>query len=213
MPAKGFTNAVRIQCYDALEAAGFTRFRKEGVDWPLHPGFHAWIGLNTGVHNDHVRINPFVGVHVEPIERLWTSMTSGRYVTKYDRGVATYAIHLGHLDGGMPFIVCAEDEPAASIKAKCSELAQTYRRVGLPYSQSIASYEALLPLFRKRLSSLGANPEKYAACLYLMGDLKGSLTFCQNFLEEHRDYFESFAIPFLEFLRPTESSNSDQVVA
>jgi hypothetical protein len=47
-----FKKVIMLQCYDALERAGFTRYRKEGVDWPLYDGFHAWLGLNTAIHHD-----------------------------------------------------------------------------------------------------------------------------------------------------------------
>jgi hypothetical protein len=72
-----YKQVVLLKCYDALVTAGFTRFRKEGVDWPLENGFHSWVGLNTALFDEYVEINPFVGVHVVPIEKLWTSQKAG----------------------------------------------------------------------------------------------------------------------------------------
>lgn len=45
-----FKNKIRPACYDALEQEGFTRFRNEGMDWPLHDGFHCWVD-STVLHN------------------------------------------------------------------------------------------------------------------------------------------------------------------
>jgi hypothetical protein len=66
-----YEKVVLLQCYDALSAAGFARYRKEAVDWPLDDAFHCWVGLNTGLKTEHVEINPFTGLHVPPIEKLW----------------------------------------------------------------------------------------------------------------------------------------------
>lgn len=65
-----FRRVVRMKCYEALERAGFTRYRKEGVDWPMENGFHCWVGLNTALEHEYVEINPFTGVHAIAIERL-----------------------------------------------------------------------------------------------------------------------------------------------
>ena len=42
-----YKQVVLLKCYDALASVGFTRFRKEAVDWPIEDGFHCWVGLNT----------------------------------------------------------------------------------------------------------------------------------------------------------------------
>src|SRR5258706_11069845 len=92
-----YKNEILLSCYQALADQGFIRFRKENVDWPLENGFHCWVGLNAGLYAEYVEINPFVGVHSVRIEKLWTSMKRGKYPGKYDRGVATYGIHLGKI--------------------------------------------------------------------------------------------------------------------
>lgn len=188
-----FKQAVLLKCYDALEAEGFTRFRKQDVDWPMEHGFHCWVGLNTGLEKEHLDINPFVGVHVVPIMKLYTSL-EGR---KYSRSTATYAVHMGKL---APKERAFRFTRETDIAAEAARLASLYADVGLSYALSIGTYELLLPLLRDRVPMLGAYPERVASCLYLLGRKDEARSFVKEFLKEHRDYFEGFAIPFLKML-------------
>jgi hypothetical protein len=182
-----------LKCYDALEQEGFTRFRKENVDWPLRDGFHCWIGLNTGLYFDRLEINLFVGTHIVPIEKMCAIV--GR---KYDRGVATYAIHLGELSAASeePAFAFTPKQSDAFIAAEAGRLARLYATVGLSYARSIASYEAILPLLESRLGMLGGYPESVACCLYLMGRLAEARAFTEDFLMKEPSYFADFALPF-----------------
>ena len=192
-----FKQSVLMRCYDALTAAGFARFRKEGVDWPLEGDFHCWVGLNSALESEHVDVNPFVGVHVVPIEKLWTTLKIGKYPGKYNRAVATYARHMGEL---------TPDEPIfrftlhTDVDAEAARLARVYSSAGLTYARSIAKYELLLPLLQSRVAMRGAYPERVASCLYLMGRKEEAEEFVRRFLAENRDYFEGFAVPFLKVL-------------
>lgn len=192
-----YKRTVLLACYDALEAVGFTRYRKEAVDWPLGNGFHCWVGLNSGVEQEHVSVNPFVGLHVVPIEKLWASTKIGKYPGKYSRSTATYAVHMGTLTPHEPVF---EFTSQINVEAEAARLAHLYATTGLRYAESIASYEQLLPLLEERLPMLGAYPERVASCLYLMGRKDEARVFVEEFLKEHRDYFEGFAIPFLKLL-------------
>lgn len=192
-----FKKLVLTSCYEALAAIGFNRFRKENVDWPLNVDFHCWVGLNSGLYAECVQINPFVGVHVASIDKHWASIKIGKYPSKYNRGVATYAIHLGLLTPREKVFEFARD---TDIKQEAARLAQLYLDVGLPYAKSIASYESLLPLMQERIDMLGAYPERVASCLYLMGKIEEAREFTESFLAKNKDYFEGFAIPFLQML-------------
>lgn len=200
-----FKEAVLSKCFDALAAAGFTRYRKEAADWELANGFHCWIGLNTGLRAESVDVNPFVGVHVVPIEKLWTAMKSGKYPGKYSRGHATYARHMGELtpnEGAFRFT------RKTDVEAEAARLAKLYATAGLSYAKSIGSYERLLPLLQDRVDTLGAYPERVASCLYLMSRKDEARAFVEKFLPEHHNYFEGFAIPFLKFLDREGSKTS-----
>lgn len=192
-----FKHAVLLQCYEALAAAGFTRFRKEAVDWPLEAEFHCWVGLNTALYATYVGISPFIGLHVVPLEKLWTRLKTGKYPAKYDRAVATIAIQLSEL---------APDERAfhfstdMDIATEARRLAALYVRAGLPYAEGIASYRALLPMLKDRVGKLGGYPERFACCLYLMGHRDAAKQFVEGFVPDHRDYFEGFALPFISML-------------
>jgi len=188
-----FKQHVLLKCYEALAAVGFTRYRKEDVDWPLESGFHCWVGLNTGLYDERVEINPFIGIHVVPIMRLYTAM-EGR---KYSRSISTYALHMGEVS---PRELAVELSRETDVEKQAARLAQLYLNVGLPYAKSIASYEVLLPLLQERMPMLGGYPERVASCLYLMGRKEEALTFTEDFLTKKPDYFKGFAIPFLKML-------------
>ncbi|WP_457097719.1 hypothetical protein [Lysobacter sp. P5_B9] len=188
-----YKREVLLKCYEALEAAGFTRYQKENVDRPLGSGFHCWVGLNSGLDMEYVDINPFVGMHVVPIMKLYTGL-EGR---KYNRNIATYAVHMGVLAPHEPVFHFTRQ---TDIEAEAARLAHLYSTVGLRYAQSIASYEQLLPLLEERVPMLGGYPERVAACLYLMDRKEDAISFVELFLKDHRDYFEGFAAPFLKML-------------
>lgn len=191
-----YKQVVRQHCYDALAEAGFTRFRKEGVDWPMEHGVHCWVGLNATVEAGYISVNPFVGVHVVPVEKL-ISIKVGKYPMKYDRRVATFAVHMGQLT---PNARAFHFTQQTDLKAEAARLARLYTDVGLSYALSIGTYELLLPLLLDRVPMLGAYPERVAACLYLMCRKDEARAFVEDFLKENRDYFEGFAVPFLKML-------------
>lgn len=192
-----YKQVVRRHCYDALEAAGYTRFRKEGVDWPLGNGFHGWVGLNTAIEPQYIEINPFVGVHVVPIEKLWFPLKASKPPRKYERRVATYAVHMGEL---VPKERSFRFTRQTDVAAEAARLAQLYVRVGLPYAESMASYDRLLPLLQDRVTQLGGYPERVASCLYLMGRTDEARAFVEDFVQQQPDYFSGFAMPFLKLL-------------
>lgn len=200
----GFKQEVLLKCYDALEAVGFTRYRKQDVDWPMEDGFHCWVGLNTGLEKEHLDINPFVGVHVVPIEKIWNGIKIGKYPGKYRRSTATYAVHMGELVPKEPIFRFTRE---TDIAAEADRLARLYADAGLSYALSIGTYERLLPLLQERVPMLGAYPERVASCLYLMGREQDARSFVESFLPNHRDYFEGFADPFLKMLADRESNN------
>lgn len=192
-----FRREVLGVCHDALVKEGFARFRKEAVDMPIRDGFHCWVGLNTGLYSSHVAINPFVGIHVVPIERLWTSLKRGQYPGRYDRCTATYAVHVGEL---APEEMAFEFSRDTDIASEARRLARLYSTVGLTFACSIISYEKLLPLLLGRSDMLGAFPERVAACLFLMNRRDEARAFVEEFRVRNRDYFDGFAAPFLDLM-------------
>jgi hypothetical protein len=146
-----------------------------------------------GWDDDCVRINPFVGIHAVAIMKLYARMEKKRY----DRGIATYALHMGQIAPHEPIF---EFTQHTDVDSEAARLAQLYADVGMGYARSIASYEALLPLLQERIAMLGAYPERVACCLYLMGRKEDARAFVQDFLKEHREYFEGFALTFLKKL-------------
>lgn len=204
-----FKKQIYLKCCDALEAEGFTRYRKEEVDWPLHDGFHAWVGLNTALYPDRVEILPFVGVHVVPIWKLIADLED----STYDRRIATYGTNIGLLESiaDERAFAFAPHQSEGFIESECQRLAHLYATAGLDYSRSIASYEALLPLLQEHVDRLGGYPERVASCLYLMGRKAEARTFIESFPEKYQDYIEGFAKPFLELLDKEGVTSSSAV--
>ncbi len=184
-----YKKVVVQHCYDALSDAGFTRFRKDGVDWPFGNGFNCWVGLNEAINPEYIEINPFVGIHAVPIMKLYTSL-EGR---KYSRSIATYAVHLGEL---VPEERVFRFARSTDIAAEAVRLAQLYVRIGLPYAESLADYQHLLPCLQGRVSMLGGYPERVASCLYLMGRKDEARAFVSEFMQERPEYFKNFAVEF-----------------
>jgi hypothetical protein len=196
-----FQKSVLLKCYDALSAAGFLRFRREGVDWPFEGGFHCWVGLDTVLKKDHLAINPFVGVHVVPIMKFYTALECRRY----SRTVSTYALDMGKLKSYGPVFRFTRHSDVDAVVAR---LVRLYTSAGLAYAKSIANYELLLPLLQRRVGMLAEYPERTAACLYMMGRKDEARSFTEKFFAQHRDYFEGFAAPFRELL---DRESADEV--
>jgi len=195
-----FKNRVLLECYDVLESRGFTRFRKHDVDWPIHDGFYCWVGLNSALYPDRVELVPNVGVHVVPIHKMICELDNGEYARNYDRGVATFAINIGELDsvGEERAFVFSSQQSDSFISSECNRLASLYATEGFQYAKSIASYESLAPLLEENVSTLGGNPERFAACLYMMGKKVEAREFLNTFPEQYKEFIKGFSIPFLE---------------
>ncbi|MEJ0100077.1 MAG: hypothetical protein WDO12_10170 [Pseudomonadota bacterium] len=202
-----YKKMVILQCCDALEAQGFTRFRKDEVHWPLGDGFYCWVGLSSNLSRESVGIDPFVGVHVGPIEKLWTRLQVGKYPVKYDRGCASHAVYMGLLS---PRERSFEFSRQTDVAREAARLAQIYSTTGLSFARSIASYEQLLPLFKDRAHMGGAYPQRVACCLYLMGRSREARTFVDELPPVQQPYLEGFTIPFLNMLAEDERSQGER---
>jgi hypothetical protein len=198
-----FKERILLECYDALEKHGFTRFSKLGVDYPIHDGFHCWVGINVAQCSDRVELVPNVGLHVVPIEEMVCTLDKGEYATDYDRGVATYSINIGELAslGDERAFSFSHQQSDYFIYTECERLAVLYATEGLRYAKSIASYEYLVPLLKENVGTLGGNPERLAACLYLMGKKLEAMEFLSSFPEKYKEYIKGFSVPFLEKVR------------
>lgn len=198
-----FKQRILLMCYEALENSGFTRFRKYQVDYPIRDGFHCWVGLSAALYPDRIDLIPNVGVHVVPVEKLVCDFEQGPYAVKYDRGIATYAINIGQLDscGDQRAFAFAPEQSSSFISTECERLARLYLVEGVKYAKSISRFEKLAPLLNERVSSLGGNPERYAACLYLMNRRNEAIDFLKSFPDQYKEYIDGFAAPFLAKLR------------
>ncbi len=194
-----FKKQILSKCYDALESIGFTRFNKNGVDWPLGEGFNCWVGLNSALHSDRVELVPNIGLHVEPVERMIFETDQSGNFPKYNRKVATYAFNIGTIDSisDEPAFAFSPNQSNSFLESECERLAYLYTNNGLEYVRTLASYDALAPLLKEYVNSLGGNPERYAVCLYLLGLKHESMNFLENFPEQYKSYIQGFAVPFI----------------
>lgn len=190
---RAFANEVLDICINKFEDVGFTKIRKHTVRWSYQSGFHGWVGLNEGLYPTHLRINPNLGIHCEPLERLATL----REGIKYSRSGATIAVHMGHIAPDENVITFMTDQP---IEPEAQRLVDLYVTYAIPFYEKHQSYESLLPYWLDNLKFLGGYPERVATAYFLMGDARKAKEFTEIFLKKEKEYFTPFAIPFLTFL-------------
>ena len=196
-----FKRTILMRCYDTLSRAGFRRIRKESVDWPLGGGLNAWVGLNTGLYIDRLDINPFVGVHVEPIEKMWHEIEAIPYPGRYGPS-ATYAVHIGEISeaADLPAFAFTPWQSEDFVSMEIERLANLFATVGIKYARSLADYEVLLPLLAKRAPMLGTYPQRVACCLYLMGRFGDANRFVMELPPSDHASLGSFIPRFVERL-------------
>jgi hypothetical protein len=117
--------------------------------------------------------------------------------SKYNRAVATYAVHLGEVAPNVPIF---RFFPCDKIEDEAARLSLLYETIGLPFSKSISNFIKLVPLLEKRVTMLGGYPERLAVCLYLMGRKNDAAEFVEIFRRKEPTYFEKFAVAFLNFV-------------
>ncbi|MDR6095683.1 hypothetical protein [Stenotrophomonas sp. SORGH_AS_0321] len=129
----------------------------------LVPDFQGWVGLNSGLYMDCVRVTPSIGIHCVPMERLISRIDEGPYTISNS---ASFAYTLSDLRGGVaPFVFDSEE----SLASEAERLASVIAECGIPLMRDFANYEALVSVCKARSGILGGYPEKAAAALYLMG--------------------------------------------
>lgn len=173
---------IDLACYEALAVLGIRR--KYGIgSLALDENFMGWIGLNQGVHSTFVRVNPNIGIHCVPLMKLIAAAAG----EKYQMGRRTTISY--PLGEACPKVKEFIFETEADILPEAARLADTIGQYGIPYIRSLASYGELLPRIRKEIASLGGAPERYAAALYLSGDIEGALNFIdaqsELFIDKH----------------------------
>lgn len=172
------TKVIDRVCYEALSALGIRK--KYGIgSLAIEENFMGWVGLNQGVHPTFVRVNPNIGIHCIPLMKLIDDAAG----EKYQMGRwATLSYPLGE---ACPKVKQFIFETEADVLSEAARLADAIGQYGIPYIRSLASYSEMLPRLHKRVASLGGAPERYAAALYLSGDVEGAF----NFLNEQAAIF------------------------
>jgi hypothetical protein len=119
--------------------------------------------------------------------------------------VATYAVHIG---GVAPHERVVRLTLQTDVEQEASRLAKMCVIIGLPFAESIANNDKLLPLLEARTNMLGGYPERVACCLYLMGHKAQSRAFTQDFAAKEPAYFQAFADAFLGMLSESNEQES-----
>jgi len=174
------TKFVESMCSDALQELGFIMKRGIGT-LNFDDNFYYWIGLNSGLDSGSVRINPFVGVHSRDVMKTIAEVGGAKYKPLQS---ATFAVFLGELTPNTHQFIFS-NESDARVEAK--RLASAIKEFGFPFMHSICDYEGLLPLLKKRVPILGGYPQRYAATLYLHGDLPGGNEFVDSYLADTKN--------------------------
>ncbi|HWT99689.1 MAG TPA: hypothetical protein VN229_18795 [Terriglobales bacterium] len=188
------------QCCARLEQTGLRRHAKGSGSLfaPINDAFQYWVGLNSGLYLTRVSLTPHFGVHVPQLDELVAEIRkSSEPKRKYDKRIATYTRAHTQLIKSPPQLDFA---PAEDIEDSLERLVNLSTQVGLPFARSIASYEALLPLLRERVSMLGGYPERVACCLALMGQAEKALDFLREFAatDSHGKRFAVFIEAFAD---------------
>lgn len=173
MNTRPTSKEVNKVCYQALAALGVQMKYESGI-WSMDEHFSGWIGLNQGVHPTFVRVNPHVGIHCVAVMKLLAEAKG----EKYRKGeYATFGCYIGTL---CPDVQQFIFESEADLLPEAERLTETIRQYGMPYIQSLTSYHALLPCLRDSVANMGWPGAKYAAALYLSGDIQGAFSFLEN---------------------------------
>ena len=176
-----FIKTIDDACDKALCALGAKRPRRGSRFFELSEDVLCWIGLNQGRHDDFVRINPNVGVHVVPLMKLESEFDG----EKYKKGrFATLSVHLGEL---CPDVDVFEFYEGSDIEAEANRLAQSIVEYGLPYAKQYLSMKSILPVLKSQIPSLGGYPERYAIALHLSGKDDEA----RQFIEERKTYYRA----------------------
>lgn len=173
--AKAVVNA----CHEALAALG-ARSQYQVATLQLSADFSAWFGLNIGTHKSFIRVNPFVGIHAGALMKVAATAAGERYRAGES---ATYAVHLGELCSEVPQFIFASE---ADLPTESARLAQAIAEFGIPYAQTLASYEALLPRLLARVPMLGGMPQRYAIALALHGQRAAAEAFLHAQIAQFR---------------------------
>lgn len=188
-----FANNVLSLCVEKFVDAGFTKFKGSNIYMKSKNGFHGWVGLNQGLYSDRFQINPYVGIHCEPIERLISQLRG----TQYDRCIASLSTHMGSLAPQEDIVVFY---PEQQLELEVERLVNLYVTYGLPYYKEHQTYESLLPYFLDKAELLGGYPESIAVTYFLMGEYEASKGFVEAFRRKEPDYFETFATAFSKYV-------------
>ncbi len=199
-----FKRRVLDACEAALVRHGFRRVRMHTIALDISPDFQGWVGLNSGIYYDNVRITPAVGIHCVPLMRLVYALEERPYKISES---ATFAYTLSTLKKGVrPFVFMSEDDLVHEAERLASTIAQC-----LPFTRDFANYEAIASISKSRSDMLGGYPEKAAVALYLMGRADEAKAWLDLQLEQFRlkepstfEPFEKFAAKLLHLIETQE---------
>jgi len=146
-------SAFRAAAKDRMTAAGWRKRSGDIYTLPLDEGFHAWLGLNTATTYHPLKVNPVVGLHYEPLERLLAELRG----TKPALATATLSTPVGYLTPDNRFLQLeiAADDQAGPAAERLHQLVSDY---GLPFARRFAAVDALLSAFHT--TDYVANPER-----------------------------------------------------
>lgn len=195
MKTSEFKKLILTECDNQFKANGFKVPRKSCILYPMNNDFDGWVGLNIAANEGSVKINPFIGVHSQPIAETVATLQNQKYKLG---AVATYAVHLGAVCPDISAFIFDVDDKS-EIATNVERLVHAITEFGVPYAHSISSYEKLIPLLEEKVDMLGGFPESYAVALFK----NGRRDECFEFLEIHakniEKYGDSIARPFAEF--------------
>lgn len=177
---------------ETLLEAGFERADAGQVYTPIDEKFLAWIGLNRGTHPGYLRINPFIGFHIVPIEsrrQEWFGM-------RYKQGrLATLAFPLGVIAPEVPEFIFVRE---AKARKEAKRLAKVLHKRALPWLRERANLSWVIEELRQRERSLGGVPEALALALALDDEFEAAIEYLNDRQSEYEIKDPEIAMKFAD---------------
>lgn len=196
---RDFQESVELKCLELFEETGFSKYRKDRVDYAISSDFKCWVAYSSYFSEDRLNFIPNIGVHAVTVEKF-IAKTDLSKLKKYNRGVATYSLNLGSIES-----LNQEKEISFSLTMSDKELSEEakrmvglYKGAGLEYAESIANYEALVRLLKTMTKSLGGFPQRYATCLHFLDRTEEAKEFLSSMPKEDQGAIDSFIEPFMK---------------
>lgn len=175
--------SIRDSCTREFSSRGYAKSKHGLFHIEVTKDFFGWIGLNEGVHSDRININPFVGIHCMPIEKMLAKCKGRRYRVGE---IATFADHFGYVAPEAPGYQFRffRNEPVEPLAKQLVEVVDDFAR---PAVVSQANYGSLISLLKEREARGGGVPEALAVAYYMTEGVESAQLYLDRIIEAFQE--------------------------